>query len=119
MILSVLGSGFLTEPFNITSVGGLTDITPTNIGKRPVVIASVTVTEVSNGTPNLTLIVYDPKGLVSYYRRNAKPMAAKETFVDAEPFVLNQGWTLQVQVSSGSASVFVNYLNPNAAGVQS
>ena len=111
------GTRLLTEFFNITSVGGLTDITPINVGSRPFIIYSIVATETGGATPDLTVIVYDPKTTTSYYRRNAKAFAsAKATERDLDEISMRSGMKLRAQVSSGSASIFVNYLDPNAAG---
>lgn len=114
----ITGTTLLTEYFNTVGAAA-NNVTPRNIGNRPVTIASVEVTEVSGGTPNLTIVCYDPINLISYYKRNLVAMTAKQNIAYTEPFVLLKGWQLQVTLSSGTASVLVNYFNPNAAGVAS
>lgn len=114
----ITGTNLLTDYFN--TVGATANnVTPRNISNRPVTIASVEITEVSGGTPNLTIACYDPINLITYYKRNVVAMTAKQTVAYTEPFVLLKGWQLQVTISAGTASVLVNYFNPNAAGVAS
>ena len=109
----ITGSNLLTAYFN-TAGTGVNDVTPSVQG-RAVVIASIEVTEVSGGTPNVTIAIYDPKTPATYYKRNALAVTAKSTTVYNEPFTLPNNWELRVTVSSGICSVLVNYFNPSAA----
>ena len=110
MSFQVLSNGgLLTEKTILT---GNTATTVLDLGKA-VLIESIVCVEVGGATPNLTIEVYD--GTTSYYRRNAKAMAAKERF--EEP-----GWRLDsdevVRVTSSNASgqvhVWVNYFAADA-----
>jgi hypothetical protein len=113
----ITGTTLLTDYFN--TVGATAnDVTPRNINNRPVTIASIEVTEVSGGTPNLTIACYDPINAITYYKRNLGAMTARQTIVYDEPFVLIKGWELRVTVSAGTCSVIVNYFSPNATGVR-
>lgn len=113
----ITGTNLLTQYFN-TSGAAANNVTPLNIQSRPVLIASVEITEVSGGTPLLTLVCYDSDNALTYYKRNALAMTAKQTVVFDEPFVLLKGWELRVTVSTGTCSVLVNYFSPNAAGAR-
>ncbi|CDP52352.1 hypothetical protein [Devosia sp. DBB001] len=107
MSYNVSGGNLLPAWTKITSAGAK-DIL--DLGTRAGVL-SIMVTELSGGTPNLTLEVYD--GTNSYFLRYQKPMAAKETFVFNEPFGLDPNQKLRVTVSAGNADVCVIYINPN------
>jgi hypothetical protein len=110
----ITGSNLQTHYVN--TVGAtVNDITPPVQG-RAVVIGSVEFTEVSGGTPNVTLAIYDPKTPATYYKRNAAAVTANATVAYNEPFVLPNNWRLRITVSAGSCSVLVTYFSPNAAG---
>lgn len=110
----ITGSNLLTHYINTVGTT-VVDVTPPVQG-RPTVIASIECTEISNGTPNLTIAIYDPKTPAVYYKRNALAVTAKSTTVYSEPFVLPNNWTLGVTTSAGIMSVLVNYFSPNATG---
>lgn len=111
----ITGSNLLTNYVNI-AVATPVEVQP-SVNSRPVVIASIEVTEIGGATPNLTIDVYDPNGATAtYYKRNALAMTAKQTVAYTEPFWVPNGWKVRVTLSSSTASVLVNYFNPNATG---
>lgn len=115
MILASASSRLLTHFHNTTGTGA-NDVTPPNTGKRPILISTIEVTEAGGLTPNLTIVVYDPRNAASYFKANQRPMLARES-VDFKEVALPQGWQLLVTVSTGTCTVLVNYFDPNASGV--
>ena len=99
----ITGSNLLTRYVN-TSGTSPVDVTP-EVQGRACVIASVEVTDIGGGTGNLTIDIYDPDTPATYFKRNA-----------LAPFWLPPNWRLRVTLSAGTASVLVNYFNPNATG---
>ena len=109
----VTGNVF-THYVNVVSATPV-DVTPNVLGKA-VLIASIEVTEISGGTPNMTIDIFDPNGATAtYYKRNALAMTVRQNVVYPEPFWLPNGWQLRVTTSAGTVSVLVNYFDPNAA----
>lgn len=107
--------------YNVTGVIAtkptkLSDNTATTVlgtSKRTTVL-SIVCTEWGNGTPTVTIDLYD--GTTTYYLRNALAMTAKQTITFDTEFVLAQNQVLRVTSSdaSGEVDVLVNYLNPDA-----
>lgn len=59
-------------------------------------------TEITGGTPNLTIEVYDASTTTSYYLRNAKAMTAKETVFFEAGIVLNPNEFLRITASAAN-----------------
>ena len=110
----ITGTNLLTH-YVTTAGASPVDVTP-DTQNRAMVIASIEVTEVGGGTGNLTIAIYDPVTPATYFKRNIQAMTANQTVIYNEPFWLPNGWKLRVTLSAGSASVLVNYFNPNATG---
>lgn len=110
----ITGSNLLTRYVN-TAGASAVDVTP-EVQGRGVVIAAIEVTEVGGGTGNLTIDIFDPDTPATYYKRNAQAVTAKQNIPYTEPFWLPPNWKLRVTLSAGTASVLVNYFNPNATG---
>lgn len=116
MISLVTASNLLTH-YVTTSGTAPVDVTP-DVQKRAFVVDSIIVTDIGGGTGNLTIDIYDPVTPATYYKRNALAVTAKQTIAYTEPFWVPNGWKLRVTMSAGTASVLVNYFNPNATGVR-
>jgi len=110
----ITGSNLLTRYVN-TSGTSPVDVTP-EVQGRACVIASVEVTDIGGGTGNLTIDIYDPDTPATYFKRNALAVTPKQSIPYVEPFWLPPNWRLRVTLSAGTASVLVNYFNPNATG---
>lgn len=59
-------------------------------------------TEITGGTPNLTIEIYDANTLTSYYLRNAKAMTAKEEVRVTEGLALQPNEFLRITSSAAN-----------------
>lgn len=59
-------------------------------------------TEITGGTPTLTIEVYDASTTTSYYLRNAKAVTAKETVFFEAGIVLNPNEFLRITASAAN-----------------
>jgi hypothetical protein len=77
-------------------------------------LASIICTEIVGATPSLTIEIYD--GASSFFLRNAKPMAARETYVFNEAVPLNAGQELRVTAGAANQiDCIVTYMPNNPA----
>jgi hypothetical protein len=104
----VTGAGLMTEKAIVT---GTSPVVVLDKGKSTLV-ASVVIAEVSGGTPNVTIEVWD--GTASLYRVSQRAMTARGTVTDAEPLQLANDEKLRVTTSAGTVHVFVNYFTADA-----
>lgn len=94
---NVEGGLVTEEPLRLT--GNTATIVYTAVGRTT--IASIFVCP-TNGTPTITIEIYNAAGASVMFRRKAVTPTAGTPVIDNEPFILEPGYT--IRVTSGSAS---------------